>query len=136
MEIIIYHQTFYLTVKIKLLFMGNMVSTIFILDLDFPAYLLLYGITFFYVTEEEQEKLRIPENDRNIIEKVYKIYFFRYINSCNFSGSNVTKLDVLPLHKTLARLEESFRKSSKSKVSTEPDAGVCANILHSEPPPQ
>ena len=61
---------------------------------------------------------------------------FKCINSLYVSGSNVTKLDVLSLHKTLARLEESVRKSSEPKVPTEPDAGVCADILHSEPPPQ
>ena len=40
------------------------------LELDFPAYQLLYGITFYYMTEDDIEKRNIPEKDRKTITKV------------------------------------------------------------------
>ena len=40
------------------------------LDLDFPAYLLLYGITFYNITDEAIERLDIPNKDKKIIKKV------------------------------------------------------------------
>ena len=40
------------------------------LDMDFSAYLLLYGITFYNVTDEAIERLGIIDKDRGIIKKV------------------------------------------------------------------
>ena len=42
----------------------------FFLELDFAAYQLLYGITFYYMTEEDMEKRNIPEKDRRAITQV------------------------------------------------------------------
>jgi hypothetical protein len=50
------------------------------IDMDFCAYLLIYGITFYNITYELIERLDIPEKDREIIIKVEhklnKIVFF------------------------------------------------------------
>ena len=43
------------------------------LDLDFPAYLLLYGITFYNITDEAIERLDIPNKDKEIIKKVEEL---------------------------------------------------------------
>ena len=44
------------------------------LDLDFPAYLLLYGITFYNITDEAIERLDIPNKDKKIIKKVEELW--------------------------------------------------------------
>jgi hypothetical protein len=65
--------------------------------LDFPAYQLLYGITFFYITEEDMAKRNIPEKDRKTITKVDYLNKV-IISTMTYQGPELSEPDVSPLH--------------------------------------
>ena len=50
-------------------FPGNKV-TLFSLDLDYTAYLLLYGMTLYNISQQALDQLEIIQKDRQILRKV------------------------------------------------------------------